>query len=109
MPGASPRKAQTGLKLLQQLADGGLFEDEPAMRRHLANMAKRALADLAHEFLTDHWQPQHSVDVHQQANQAGLALIGSADIFDNLDESLSIPGKLEDRSSRPACPRWPKR
>ncbi|WP_420143173.1 class I SAM-dependent methyltransferase [Sphingobium sp.] len=54
MPGPSPRKAETGLKLLQQMADSGLFADRPHMVRHLANMARRAPADLAHEFPTDH-------------------------------------------------------
>jgi len=95
MPGPSPRKAQVGIALLQQLAQGGFFADKPGMQRHLANMAKRDPADLAHEFLTDHWQPAHSVDVHQLVEQAGLAFIGSADPFNNLDVSLSIPGALQ--------------
>lgn len=95
MPGASPRKAQIGLKLLQQMADGGAFAGHPAMLRHLANMAKRDPADLAHEFLTDHWQPQHSVDVHQQVAEKNLTFLSSADVFNNLDVALSIPGKLQ--------------
>ncbi|MGN5373305.1 methyltransferase domain-containing protein [Sphingomonas hankookensis] len=95
MPGDLRRKAQTGLKLLEQLAALDALAGHPAMRRHLANMARRDPADLAHEFLSDHWEPQHSVDVHQQASDAGLHLIGSADAFDNLDVSLSIPGKLQ--------------
>lgn len=95
MPGPSSRKAQTGLKLVRQLADQGLFTDRPAMIGHLANMEKRAAADLAHEFLTDHWQPQHSVEVHRQMGEAGLALLGSAEMFNNLDISLSVPGNLQ--------------
>lgn len=104
MPGPSPRKAQVGLKLLQQIADSGLYADRPAMLRHLANMAKRSPADLAHEFLTDHWQPQHSVDVHQRVSQSGLTLLGSADIFNNLDMSLSIPGNLQGLIRQTAVP-----
>lgn len=104
MPGPSPRKAQTGLKLLQQIAASGLYADRPEMLRHLANMAKRNPADLAHEFLTDHWQPQHSADVHQQVGNAGLALLGSADLFNNLDISLSIPGKLQGLIRQTAVP-----
>lgn len=95
MPGPSPRKAQVGLKLLQQIAGDGLYADKPAMLRHLANMAQRDPADLAHEFLTDHWRPQHSVDLHQQVSRSGLTLLGGADMFSNLDISLSIPGKLQ--------------
>ena len=96
MAGSSAQKAGMGLKLAQRLVDGGAFADSPAMRRHLANMGTRDPADLAHEFLTDHWLPQHSVDVHRDMAAAGLALIGSADVFANLDVSLSIPGNLQD-------------
>lgn len=95
MPGPSLRKAQTGLKLLQQIADTGLFANKPEMLRHLANMAQRDAADLAHEFLTDNWHPQHCVDVHQQAGEAGLTYLASADVFNNLDPALSIPGKMQ--------------
>jgi ubiquinone/menaquinone biosynthesis C-methylase UbiE len=95
MPGPSEHKAQTGLMLLQQLAKDGLFQDRPSMAQHLANIAQRDPADLAHEFLADNWQPQHCVDVHQQAGEAGLTFLGSADVFNNLDASLSIPGKLQ--------------
>lgn len=102
MPGPSPRKAAVGMKLLEQIAEGGLFADKTGMQRHLANMAKRDPTDLAHEFLTDHWQPQHSVDVHQDVAQSGLTLIGSADVFNNLDPSLSIPGRLQDLIRRTA-------
>lgn len=104
MPGPSPRKAQTGLKLLQQLAAGGLYAEEPAMLRHLANMAQRPPADLAHEFLTDHWQPQHSIAVHQKMGEAGLSFLCSADAFNNLDVSLSIPGRMQDLIRRTAVP-----
>lgn len=104
MPGPSPRKAQTGMMLLQQLLQGGLYADKPAMLAHVANLARRDPADLAHEFLTDHWTPQHSVDVHQQVAEAGLAFLGSADVFNNLDLSLSIPGGLQDIVRRTAVP-----
>ena len=104
MPGPSPRKAQTGLKLLQQLAGSGLYADRPAMLRHLENMAKRDPADLAHEFLTDHWQPQHPAEVHQRLGQAGLSFLGSADMFNALDISLSIPGNLQPLIGRTAVP-----
>ncbi|WP_232495534.1 class I SAM-dependent methyltransferase [Novosphingobium kaempferiae] len=104
MPGPSPRKAQTGMMLVQQLLQGGLYADKPAMLVHVANLARREPADLAHEFLTDHWTPQHSVDVHQQVAETGLAFLGSADVFNNLDLSLSIPGRLQDIVRRTAVP-----
>lgn len=104
MPGPSPRRARTGLKLLQQIAGSGLYADQPAMLRHLANMAKRDPADLAHEFLTDHWRPHHSAEVHQQVGEAGLAYLGSADMFNALDISLSIPGTLQALIGQAAVP-----
>jgi len=104
MPGPSARKAQTGLTLLQQIAEGGAFAGHPGMLRHLSNMARRDPADLAHEFLTDHWQPQHSVDVHQRVGEAGLTFLGSADVFNNLDILLSIPSKLQGLIGRTRVP-----
>lgn len=104
MPGPSTRQAQTGMKLLAQMIEAGAFADQPAMRRHLANMARRDPADLAHEFLTDHWQPQHSADLHQQVGRSGLRYLGSADVFNNLDVSLSIPGRLQPLIRRTAVP-----
>ncbi len=95
MPGPSPRKAQVGMKLLEQMAGSGIFADRPDLMRHLANMAKRQPEDIAHEFLTDHWRPQHCVDLHQQVAQAGLRYLASADVFNNLDPSLSIPGRMQ--------------
>lgn len=95
VPGSSAQQVQTGLKLLSQLAERGLFVDRPHVAKHLAALQQRDAQDLAHEFLTDHWQPQHGVDVHQQASTAGLAYLGSADVFNNLDISLSIPGQMQ--------------
>ncbi|MBW6527735.1 class I SAM-dependent methyltransferase [Sphingomonas sp. RHCKR7] len=104
MPGPSTRQAQTGMRLLAQVAAGGAFTEEPAMHRHLANMARRQPADLAHEFLTDHWEPAHSANVHQQVAGSGLTYIGSADVFNNLDPSLSVPGGLQGLIRRTAVP-----
>ena len=95
VPGTSARQVQTGLKLLGQLAGRGLFVDRPGVLRHLDNLGSRDPDQLAHEFLTDHWQPQHSVDVHQQLGAVGLSYLGSADVFNNLDVALSIPGQLQ--------------
>ena len=67
----------------------------PGVLRHLNNLATKDPTHLAHEFLTDHWHPQHSVDVHREVGLTGLTYVGSADAFNNLDVSLSIPGQLQ--------------
>ena len=95
IPGTSAQRAQTGLKLLRQLSDRGLFTDQPAVLKHLRNLERLNPNHVAHEFLTDHWQPQHSVAVHQRIGQAGLGYLGSADVFHNLDTSLSVPGPMQ--------------
>lgn len=95
VPGASRQKVHMGLKLLQQLAERGMFAEQPHVLRHLEQLQRKDAAHLAHEFLTDHWQPQHSVDVHRQVSRIGLQYVCSADVFNNLDVSLSIPGRLQ--------------
>jgi SAM-dependent methyltransferase len=95
VPGDSTQQLRMGLKLLQQLAERGMFVDRPGVLRHLRNLLDKDPAHLAHEFLTDHWQPQHAVDVHRQVGALGLDYLGSADVFNNLDVTLSIPGQLQ--------------
>lgn len=52
-------------------------------------------AYLMHEFLTEHWQPLYSVDVHQALyEQANLSYVGSADPCANI-ETISIPARLQ--------------
>lgn len=93
--GTSAQQVQMGVKLLRQLAGRGLFVDRPGVLRHLDNLQASDPDHLAHEFLTDHWQPQHSVEVHEQVGAIGLGYLASADVFNNLDVSLSIPGQLQ--------------
>lgn len=104
MPGSSVRKVQTGMKLLEQMVEHGAFADQPAMRRHFTNMMRRDPADLAHEFLTDHWRPEHCADLHQRVGAAGLAYVGSADVFNNLDVAVSIPARMQPLIRRTAVP-----
>lgn len=95
VPGTSAHKAKTGMKLLKELDSRGAFIDQPNVRRHLEQLSSRAANDLSHEFLTDHWCPQHSVDVHQQLGARKTSYVGSADIFNNLDVALSIPRAMQ--------------
>lgn len=95
VPGTSAQQVQMGLKLLAQLAEHGLFHERPGVQRHLRNLLTKNVNHLAHEFLTEHWQPQQATDVHSQLGQAGLNYVGSADVFNNLDVSLSIPKHMQ--------------
>lgn len=101
--GSSEQKMQAGLKLLGQMDDAGAFHDQPRLRGGLQVLKQQNLAYLAHDLLADHWRPQHAVDVHRLAGQAGAVHLGSADPFENL-ESLSIPGKLQSLLAQHASP-----
>lgn len=92
----SAQSVRQGLALLRKLADGGagLFVDNPEIKEELAALEKTQPDYLAHDFLTDHWQPQHSADVHRIIAQAGTPYLGSANPFENMD-ALSIPGHVQ--------------
>jgi ubiquinone/menaquinone biosynthesis C-methylase UbiE len=104
MPGPSTRKVTAGMMLLQTMAQAGAMEAGSAMARHIRNMSLRDPADLAHEFLGDHWEPQHSANVHQEAAAAGFSYVCSGDVFNNIDVSLSIPGAMQDLVRKTAAP-----
>lgn len=61
----------------------------------IVNTLKNDTNYLAHELLTNYWQPLYSVDVHEILKiEADLSYIGSAVPTENLD-SLSIPVDLQ--------------
>lgn len=101
--GSSTDKMHSALALLTQMLKGGAFTDNPALQQYLSALLNMPANYLAHDLLSDHWQPEHSTNVHQRLNTAGLAYIGSADVFNNLTE-LSIPGDLQPVLSTVADP-----
>lgn len=92
----SVESIKEGLALLRHLANNGagLFVDNPELEKELTALEKENPAYMAHDFLTDYWRPQHSVDVHRLFGQAGVSYIGSANCYENMD-TLSIPGNLQ--------------
>ena len=81
-------------QLFSALHSAGAFIDQPKIGP-IAEAFAQAEPAVAHEFLTEHWQPLYSVDVHQQVfEEAGLHYVGSANPFDNLDH-LSVPTALQ--------------
>lgn len=92
--GTSLENIQIGKKLCAQLNEAGAFVHHPQIDAALKTL-NQSDTYLAHEFLTDHWQPLYSVDVHQHAHDsAQLSYIGSANPCENL-ESISIPEKMQ--------------
>lgn len=92
--GTGIEKITQAMNWLQQLVSAGAFIDQPQMAQHIQALAQKEAHYLAHEFLTEHWRPQHSSEVHQQLAQAGLEYAGSANALENMD-ALSVPGNLQ--------------
>lgn len=88
--GSSKDNIKVGIDLFNQLNNAGTFIDYPNLDSIEKVFQQNDLDYLAHEFLTDFWNPQYSIDVHQFVAQTKASYIGSANLFDNL-ENISIP------------------
>lgn len=85
---------QLAMKVLAASAQAGAFHDSPDFEQHIKALAKHPENYLAHEFLTEYWCPEHSVDVHQRLAAGNIKYFGSAVLTDNID-SISIPANLQ--------------
>ncbi len=68
LQGDSATKAVQSLNLVRQIgvAKSGLFEKIPGLNQELAELAQDKPNYIAHDFLSEHWQPQHSADMIQR-------------------------------------------
>ncbi|MBP9583499.1 MAG: methyltransferase domain-containing protein, partial [Ignavibacterium sp.] len=81
-------------QLFNDLNDAGAFLHQSKMEAVL-NTLKNSSTYLAHEFLTDHWKPLFSVDLHKMVfEKTRMNYLGSANPCENLD-SISIPANLQ--------------
>lgn len=96
LPGNASQRATASLAWLRQLAAAGLgsLAEHPGLHRQLDAMAGEHPAQIAHEFLTPHWQPDHAADVIDQLAAVGLDYIGSATPLENID-AISLPGDAQ--------------
>jgi len=94
LPGTSKQKLDAALAFAFQLDAAGAFVDQPQLSEKIRALKHKDLGYLAHDFLTDHWSPQHSVDVHHLLAQARVTYLGSANALENLD-NLSVPGGIQ--------------
>lgn len=92
--GSSLDNIALGKKLILDLNAAGAFIDHPKTQQML-NALTQSHAYLAHEFLTDDWQPLYSVDVHKRVFETTqMSYLGSAQPCHNLD-SISIPSNMQ--------------
>lgn len=91
---SSLKSLELGKNLFDDLNRAGAFVDNSRIDA-IVRTLNQDHSYLAHEFLTDYWQPLYSVDVHQRVFKTTQSnYIGSANSIENM-ESLSIPEKLQ--------------
>lgn len=91
---SSLNNIEIGKKLFFDLNDAGTFIHNPQIERIIKALGN-SNSYLAHEFLTDYWQPLYSVDVHKMVfNVTKMTYLGSANPCNNID-NISIPSKTQ--------------
>lgn len=96
LQGDSVQKASQALGFVVRMAEAGVgyFAENPGARRQLDAMRREHPASLAHEFLSEHWRPQHVAGVMAELARFDLHYIGSATGIENID-ALSLPGNSQ--------------
>lgn len=93
--GSSTDSIDVGKRLFFDLNSAGAFVDNPKIDSILKSLEQNN-SYLAHEFLTDYWNPLYSTDVHNMVFQNTKATyLGSANVIENID-NISIPAKMQD-------------
>ncbi len=77
LPGTSEQNIRAGLDFVSQLDAAGVFVDQPNLGARLEALKQKNASYLAHDFLNDHWRPQHSVDLHRLVAQAGVVYLAA--------------------------------
>ncbi|MEK5794883.1 methyltransferase regulatory domain-containing protein, partial [Acinetobacter nosocomialis] len=77
LTGDSASKATQTVHFARRLAQTqrGVFEKVPSLADDLTALAQDKPSYIAHDFLSQHWQPQHSADMIRLMAQQGLAFI----------------------------------
>ncbi|WP_152632926.1 class I SAM-dependent methyltransferase [Aliarcobacter butzleri] len=92
---SSSKSIDIGKKLFFDLNNVGAFVDNPKIESIIKTF-EYSSEYLAHEFLTDFWNPLYSVDVHKMVFENTKAtFLGSANVIENLD-NISIPSKMQE-------------
>lgn len=88
------KSVEIGKTLFSDLNAAGAFVNNSQIDPIIRTMGN-SHAYLAHEFLTDYWQPLFSVDLHKKVFESTeMTYLGSANPCDNID-SISIPSKMQ--------------
>lgn len=96
LKGDSATKAMQSLHLARQIGKSelGLFAKIPSLNEDLSQLAKDKPNYIAHDFLSEHWQPQHSADMLRLFGNIGLAYTTGAGIIENID-ALNLTPEIQ--------------
>ncbi|RBQ26067.1 MULTISPECIES: class I SAM-dependent methyltransferase [Arcobacteraceae] len=90
----SNKSIEMGVSLFKELDEAGTFIDYTRIES-IKNSLYTDSSYLAHEFLTDFWNPLYSIDVHKTVfDITKTGYLCSSNAFENLD-NLSIPSKIQ--------------
>src|SRR5438270_6372477 len=103
--GSSVQQLRVALDLLTALRqrNAAYFAASPAAARHLDGMLGRDARYLVHEYLAEHWEPLHFLDVAAQMAAAGLSYAASATLTENIDQ-CAVPKDILPLLSQTADP-----
>lgn len=95
LKGDSGSKAVQSLGLARKLAQSqtGLFANIPKLQNKLEQLAQDQPNYIAHDFLSEHWEPQHSADMIRAFGQHEIGFITGAGIAEYLDV-ISLPAEI---------------
>lgn len=87
LKGSSATKAVQGLNLARKIGQSqtGLFQQIPSLNHQLEQLAGDKPNYIAHDFLSEHWQPQHSADMIRRFGKIRLAYTAGAGLLENID------------------------
>lgn len=92
LSGNSATKAVQSLNLVREVGQSnvGLFLKVPSLNQDLLELSQEKSNYIAHDFLSEYWQPQHSADMIRQFAKIGLSYTASAGIIENI-HAFSLP------------------
>jgi len=103
--GSSVQQLSGALDLLAGLRQRNAvyFGANPAAARHLDGMLSNDPRYLVHEYLGEHWEPLHFLDVAAQMAASGLSYAASATLTENIDQ-CAVPKDILPLLSQTADP-----
>ena len=94
-------KARHGLSYLDFLIkkDARFFQDNPGAKDIVAQLKKKDMRYIAHEYFNEHWHPKYFSEVAAELQQANVSYAGQTNIVSNYRE-LSVPQNIQEELAK---------